>query len=618
MNTSAYRDIGRIANAGETRSSSLVKGSDGQYYLVVCGFGFVTSLNLHTKVSTYCPFPENELNYPFGSIAAKNGKVYLGGGRLFMEFDPVCNAFTFYSDIHADKVYHNAWCCTEDENGIIYFGSRGKNIDGVCHSYLVSYNPETHEMRDYGIVNPAQEYLGTLAVDNAGYIYCGFGTETKCIVAVERESGKIIPLPILESTGGDAAEICRATNGEVYGAFSGSLCASAYRPSKKWYRLYGGELLEEMTEPFVSYQESIGHYGTHCPYEEHPEILAVELIEHYVKYRHPDTGEITEAYLEYETVGAPCSPMTEGPDGKLYGTTNHPFQFYTYDPETDELKNYGIKQFPRGATGNICAYAKQGDILGGAAYCGGHIIRIDTTQPMYTGYDVNPHCEASFRELLRPRSACSMPDGKTMIFGGYNDNGVTGTGVIVYDSEARTCKSIPNEKMLFQHSVLSMVPLSETLVLCGSCIEAPCGGYIKEPEAKIFLYDLEKESIVYSLVPVPGARTISHMKMDGAGLIHGITSNSVYFAFDPVKCEVLATKDLSAYGGVPRDGMKTANDGIVYGLLTKGIYRILPGTTEAEIISVPPCDICAGMAVIGNKIYFGASLTHLWSYTIEK
>jgi len=608
-NLSAYRDMGVAANAAEPRTGAMTKGTDGDFYLVVCAYDFVVSTNLRTKVSDYFPYPDGHQGWPFGSIGSKNGNVYLAAGTMFLEFNPVEKKYTFVQKIHPEDVWVCGWSLTESYDGVIYFG-------GVPKTYLTAFDTKTRKITDYGIIEPDQAYLGTLNVDRAGWLYCSIGMESAIVDGINLKTGE--RKCVVRRPGPSKLELCRDTEGNVYCSFnaSGGLVLNAYKPTQTYYRLYDGALLEEKQEPFYNHVSGYAFSAVHCPYENCPEILDINLIDHKLTYIHPETGETVELELPYQCSGALLSPLTEGPDGKLWGTTNHPFQLFTYDPKTEEYINYSLANCV--PLGNICAYAYHGDIFGGAAYCGGHIIRIDTKAPIGESYDVNPHCEQSFQELLRPRSACAIPDGKTMVFGGYNDNGVTGTGVIVYDSEARTCKSIPNEKMLHEHSVLSMVPLSETVVLCGSCIEAPCGGHPHAKEAMLFAYDLTTETILYSLVPVPGARTISFMKFDKAGIVHGMTIEGVYFAFDPAKREVLCTKDLSAYGNAGgRDGMKADENGDVYGLLSGGIYRIQSGTTEPEIISIPPCVIDRGMAVIDGKIYFGSG-THLWSYTIEK
>lgn len=606
----AYRDLGVVANTQEPRTCAMTRATDGCFYLVICSQGFLVSVNLHTKEACQFPFPENYIAYPFGSIASKSGKIYLGGGNMFLEFDPAAKKYTFAQRIHPDELSYGAWCLEEAEDGTIYFG-------GVPKTYLTSFNPNTREIKDFGILDPTQTYLGTLAVDRMGYLYCTIGTETVSIVAIDLKNGKRHVIPALP--GRECAEVCRATDGEVYVTFDGDLKFNEYTSDKRWYRLLGGELLEEAKESFQNYFSGTGFDVIHCPYIDHPTILNPDLVEHELTYIHPDTGETVNLSLEYETAGAELSPLTCGPDGKIYGTTNHPIQIYKYDPKEDRLINFGRKPFAKRIEGwgNICAYAVQGDILGGCAYCGGFIVRIDTKKEICRELDdTNPHCEGAFGEIYRPRSAAALPDGRTMVFGGYTTNGATGGGLVIYDTAERSCKVIPNDKLIPQQSVLSMVPLSQTELLCGTSIEAPCGGYVLTPEAQLFEFDLSTGKVLNSLVPVPGAREISHLKRDATGIAHGITSSGIYFAYDPDQKTVLRTQDMSQYGVPVRDGMKCMEDGTVYGLLTGGIYRVSPASPKAEMISIPPCPITAGMAVQDGKIFFGSG-THLWYYVIE-
>ena len=611
-NNSPFRDVGRVANAQEARSSSMTKASDGCFYLVICSQGFVTSVNLNTGESGYYPFPEGYTAYPFGSMGSRTGKVYFGAGKMFYEFDPAQKAYTFCEAINKTGTDNTceAWSPFEAADGRIFFGAYP-----VTH--LMSFDPKSRSFTEYGVMAEDQSYLTSEAADKAGWIYCGIGTQKPTIVAFHPETGEKRILSQCDANG-ESAEVRLGTDGEVYGALDGSTHGCAYSPNKHWYRLYGGKLQERAEKPFTTYYTSGGFDAIHCPFEEHPEIIESDLVEHLLTYRHPDSSKIITIPLEYDVAGADLSPITAGPDGKLYGTTNHPIQLFTYDPKTDLLVNHGRKPFAKHISGwgNICAYASQGDILAGAAYCGGFIVRFDTAQPICRELDdVNPHCEAAFDEVLRPRSAAALPDGERVVFGGFNMYGKTGGGLIVYNCAARTSRLIPNEKLLPQHSVLAIVPLSETRLLCGTSIEAPGGGKETAAQAELFEFDLSGETVIYSAVPVPGSKAIAHMKQDATGTVHGITQESVYFTYDPVSHKLLQTRDLSKNGTPVRDGMALAEDGTLYGLLPGGIYRILPGTNSPEFLPAPPCPITCGMAMLNGKLYFG-SQTHLWSCTL--
>jgi len=614
-NSSAYRDIGRVANAAEPRTCVLNKGTNGNWYFVICSRSFLVVTDLHTKECGFYPFPDGHADFPFGSMGSKTGKVYLGAGKKIFEFDLATREYTFADSVHKEfPVDYDAWTMYEADDGILYFGTYSP------HTLLSSFDPKTRECVTYGQMDPEQSYLGSVAIDKAGWLYCGIGTASCVVKAMHLQTGEIREVYRAVNPP-NGAVVCNAFDGEVYCTFDDDCCAyTPYDPKIRWYRLYDGALKEEMTEPFTNQhffpQTDNDFFRIHCPYEDHPTILEHDLVHHMLRYIHPDTGEEVNITLNYESDGVDLSPLAKGPDGRIYGTTNHPFQFYTYDPKSDTIVNYGQRElFP---LGNICAYASQGDILAGAAYDGGHIVHIDTTQPLCTGYDTNPHYEGSFREIGRPRSSAVLPDGRNVIFGGYNSYGRTGGGLLVYDTIDRSSHLIENKKLIPGHSSLAIVSMSASQVLCGTCIDAPGGGIVIGTEAAVYLFDLKTETVLWSMVPIPGARTISHMKMDRTGLVHGITSTGIYFALDATRKEVLCTQDLSAYGRAVRDGMIVADDGTIYGLLAHGIYRITAGTPNAELLSVPPCDICAGMAIIDNTLYFGANNTHLWSYTIEQ
>lgn len=606
-----YLDLGRVANAQEARSCAMTKGSDGHWHLVILSSGFVVSTDLNTAKSTFCPFPEGYVAYPFGSMGTRTGKVCFGAGKMFYEFDPATCAYTLCHVINTSGKDDTceAWSPFEDRSGRIWFGAYP-----VTH--LMSYDPKTGIFTEHGIMAEDQSYLTSIAEDKTGWIYCGMGTIAPTIAAFNPNTGekRIIARSELP---GDCAEVRLATDGNVYGALKGSSHGSCYMREKEWHLLEGGAYLEAATAPFQTFYAFSGFDAIHCPFENHPRILEQDLVDHRLTYLHPDTGETVTVSLDYDVAGAELSPITLGPDGKIYGTTNHPIQIFTYDPSSGVLTNFGRRPFARRISGwgNICAYASQGSILAGAAYCGGFIVRIDTNQSICSAQDdVNPHCEAAFNELLRPRSAAALPDGKTVAFSGFNIYGKAGGGMVLYDCDAGTCHLIPNGKLLPGHSTLAILPLSKTRLLCGTSIQVPGGGKPVAAEGALFEYDLETETVLFHTAPISQAEEISHLVQDTDGKVHGITGNGVYFTWDPSTRTILTTCDLSRHGTPVRAGMTVASDGTVYGLLTGGIYRISPGGMP-EFLTEPPCPITGGMALLDGKLYFSSN-SHLWCCTL--
>jgi membrane associated rhomboid family serine protease len=138
---------------------------------------------------------------------------------------------------------------------------------------------------------------------------------------------------------------------------------------------------------------------------------------------------------------------------------------------------------------------------------------------------------------------------------------------------------------------------------------------------------------VYRAVPLPGAREISVFELDDAGLVHGITSdsiyvsasnagfvgsaNAVYFVFDPETRQTLYSRKLDEHGLPILGGMLKGADGLIYGIMSRAIYRIDPAKRAFEVLAVPPGEIGSGAAILGGLLYFGIG-ADLWSYRIPK
>ena len=79
-----------------------------------------------------------------------------------------------------------------------------------------------------------------------------------------------------------------------------------------------------------------------------------------------------------------------------------------------------------------------------------------------------------------------------------------------------------------------------------------------------------------------------------------------------------------------RDGLVKRSDGLIYGVLSKGIFSIEPENYTVKLIAMPPIEATAGMALIRDRIYFAGGSpekinfkelagagTHLWSYKLK-
>jgi hypothetical protein len=95
---------------------------------------------------------------PFASILSRANKYYTHFGSHFIEFDPARREFTFCQKTSPQM----AMSMTEDDQGVIWSAT-------YPQSGVVSFNPQTRALRDYGHVyrQDWSEYPRSIAVDDA-------------------------------------------------------------------------------------------------------------------------------------------------------------------------------------------------------------------------------------------------------------------------------------------------------------------------------------------------------------------------------------------------------------------------------------------------------------------
>lgn len=87
------------------------------------------------------PLPVLPHDSPFASLLSASNKFYTHMGSYFLEFDPCRRAFTFCRK----TVPQMAMSMTEDDQGVIWSATYPQ-----CG--IVSFNPQSRELRDYGHV----------------------------------------------------------------------------------------------------------------------------------------------------------------------------------------------------------------------------------------------------------------------------------------------------------------------------------------------------------------------------------------------------------------------------------------------------------------------------------
>ncbi|HVA91176.1 MAG TPA: hypothetical protein VNL71_15180, partial [Chloroflexota bacterium] len=151
-------------------------------------------------------------------------------------------------------------------------------------------------------------------------------------------------------------------------------------------------------------------------------------------------------------------------------------------------------------------------------------------------------------------------------------------------------------------SVVTLATAGDAIV-GGTSVGGGGGSQPTQTEARLFLWDPRSRRKIFETVPVPGARELTDLLQAPNGLIFGIANGETIFAFDVSTRSVVHTAPLP-FRGVPYNSVALGPDGGIWGLATRGVFRIDPTTREVRLVAETPEPVTAGFALAGNHLYF--------------
>lgn len=635
----SFIDLGIPADAVESRTAAVCTNSIGESRIVIAAKGFLVVVDPVTENCQQFFFPHNYSEYPYDSFSSRDGIFYVGAGTMFYAFDPYQLSFieSFTVD---DKDELCGFSYAENDQGHIYMASYPK-------SRLYRYRPLERDITSLGSVDSEQKYPSHMAVDSYGWVYIGTGTMRKNILAYNPYNGLIYPLlsDHLRTTGIGLVRQGYGPSHESAKEQQNFASLAYVQIDEQWCRLEQGIIVENLSDDQVPASLYMGaSFGKfHRQLKGSWDVISHSLSDHELILRHR-SGQMKTIKLHYTSEGAALSPIFLGPDDKVYGTSNHPLHFYTYEPNehdtirkshdqySTKINNMGPKVIQHGSGGNLAAYAAQGDILAGAAYPGGKLHLFDTSKPVHVEdskssehsleplvpQQRNPICVTEHIEIHRPRCAVALRDGEHIAYGGFPGYGMVGGGLCIYHLPS-------NEDHLIQHTELipnqSTVALAEALDGCligGTSIETPGGAEPLSKTAAIYALDWKTETVRKSWQLREHIREYSLLLIDSRGWIHTLTSCSSYFVWDSVSESIVYEENLSAWGSIVRQGWQLVEeDDCIYGVLSEAIFKIslAQGSIRPELLAIPPGTITSGFVKWNHELFFAIS-THLWSYSI--
>lgn len=547
------------------------------------------------------PFPPGG-DCPYASILSSRNRYYTHFNSHFVEFDPVQRKFTFF----AKTAPQMAMSMTEDDRGVIWSAT-------YPQSGIVSYNPHTGELRDYGHVHRENwaQYPRSIATDDRGWVYFGMGSTLGQIFSLNPATGEVKPIGPPEERGHGYGVVFRGVDGKVYGI------PTAGR-GDNWYQLYEGKAMKIGKEPSVKPKPIIaGDQGLfHHTFPDGKRVRVCDLVEKVLVVEDPKTGQAKTLHFRYSSEGAHIMGLAAAPDGTICGGTAFPMRFFSYHPKTDTWVN-------RACYGQWNTVARQGDRFFVGGYTGGFLLEWNPAQqwvPTEKGKEgCNPQFLAEgYPDINRPHELLAHPDGRTLILAGTPGYGLTGGGLLFWDRQTRQSVLLKHTDLIPQHATMSLVALPQGKILGGTTTAPGTGGEKKAKEAELYILDLATKKVEWHEVVFPGVQEYTDLCLAPQGLVYGFADRRRFFVFDPKRRQVVHTEETGEKFG-PTNSQQgprvfvVSPKGNVYILFVKGIARVDPNSFAITLLAPSPVPIGPGGDILEGRIYF-ASGSHVYSW----
>jgi hypothetical protein len=551
------------------------------------------------------PFPPGG-DCPYASILSSSNKYYSHFNSYFSEFDPAKRAFTFWRQTAPQM----AMSMTEDDQGRIWSAT-------YPQSGVVSFDPKTRTLRDYGHVYPQNwnEYPRSIATDDAGWVYFGVGSTKSQIVVLNPETGKATPAVPEDQRGHGYGYVYRSLDGKVYG--------QALREQKdNWMMFHKGKAtaIGAHTQPNPKPYIAGGSNFFHREFPGGLRLKAYDLVDRILIVENPATKAEKKFKFDYSTEGAIFISLAAAPDNTICGGTAFPFHFFRYDPIKDEWTN-------RAAYGQYNTLGRQGPLFYMGCYGGGFLLEYDPAKPWIGtekgNNNSNPlYLVGAAPDINRPHRLVCHPDGRTIILGGTPAYGLTGGGLLFWDRQTKQSVLLTHQNLIPEQSTISLAPLPKGRLLGGSTTAPGTGGEKKSEEAELYILDMAGKKIEWHKPVLPGVQEYTDLCIGPDGLAYGFADRTKFFVFDPIRREILHKEQTeTAFGKTvyqqgPRVFVRGPNEEI-YILFVKGIAQVDPKTHKIRMLAESPVSVDHGGDYLDGRIYF-ASGSRVCSYAVSK
>ncbi|NUP99930.1 MAG: PQQ-like beta-propeller repeat protein [Armatimonadetes bacterium] len=508
-----------------------------------------------------------------------NAYLYLGSPAHFLRYRAASGEIEDLGVPAKPSSYFNGPHLAPD--GIAYLGT-------YPTTSLVWVNTATGEQGSYGRMSDdaRQSYALSTAVAADGMIYVGVGLhhlELWALNPATREKKQILP-PELTAKQGNPT-VFRGADGQVYGRGGGLT-----------FRCYP-DRIEEAAAPAAAPQPRPASEGWLVGSVAASGVLTLTR-------EGQEPRRVTTAYAGKPVMIHAVAAVR---DGKVYGSSLLPGNFFEVDTATGKTRDLGV--ITRGPF-QVYDIIDRPQGLFVSSYMGCHIDLYRPELPLKAGE--NPRYLGMAKGQERPIQWCLGPDGR-LYTGTVPSKGRLGGTILRVDPESGAIKQF--EPPIANLSVSYLAALQGTSLLFGTTgIHGGSSAIPVEKEAVCFLWDCDREAVVWQGQPLPGTTAYGRAVQAANGLLYGVAHHRFY-VFDPATREVVTSGDLP----VKALAFPTLNDqpvgprGLIVGVGGGQAVALDPATNQAvTLLSHESLTKVHGFVVDpGGTLYYGSG-TELW------
>lgn len=465
---------------------------------------------------------------------------------------------------------------------------------------LLQCDPATGKLADLGRAAPLDEklhgeqYAYWIAAGKDGFVYESVGIANPFLIAYDSARGErkdLLP------QAGEYQAAANATVGKTPFVYRGEDEGVYAVLGESHFRLRGWEM-ERLPADSAPPEKRVNALK---------DGRLVEIGSREIQIIDRRTGKTERHAFDYAGRESDVFRLAAGPNGGIYGSSILPLHFFEVDLEAQGVRDHG-----RLGHGEVYSFAALGDKLYMACYGAQDKVPFmifDPKRPFKPGHELisNPRFVnyPDSNTGWRAEAMITGPEGK-IYTGSVAPYGMNDGALTVLDPQTL---QVSSHVGIIPHQGVITLAVSLNRVVAGTTTFGGGGSRPMHSTAQIFLWDPQRQTVVWTKVPVPGATRITSLLTLGNGRMMGIATGATketarLFVFDPAD----GTIDYSIpFPWLPvYNSVALTDGGVVRGLVREGIIRFDPGSRSLALEAASPNPITAGFAFVDRCLYFAS------------